>query len=82
MDTETNANADKENHGKHGCKYCDEYCTNAIKEELQQQQNDDIEWESDKEKCSGCVKRILGDGLKLGCMYCDENWDCPELTHY
>ena len=53
---------------------------NAIKEELQQQ-NDDIEWEDDKEKCSGYVKHILSNGLKLGCKYCDENWDCSKLIN-
>ena len=40
------------------------------------------EWKHNKIICSGCVKRILNDGQKLGCKHCDENWDCPELTHY
>jgi len=40
------------------------------------------EWKHNKIICSGCVKRILNDGQKLGCKHCDENWDCPELIYY
>ena len=34
-----------------------------------------------KEKCSGCIVRISKDHGKLGCKYCDEYWDCPDLTN-
>jgi len=40
------------------------------------------EWKANPEKCAGCITRTYYfDNTKLthGCMYCDENWDCPDL---
>ena len=39
------------------------------------------EWKANRDKCTGCVKRTTEYGT-LGCKYCDENWDVPDLIYY
>lgn len=39
------------------------------------------DWVPNKAKCNGCVVRYSDTHERqLGCKYCDEYWDIPELT--
>jgi hypothetical protein len=38
-------------------------------------------WSPDKSKCQGCkTKFSITHNKYLGCVFCDEDWDLPELV--
>lgn len=46
------------------------------------QSNLELEWKANPNKCKGCVSRVSKTHGNIGCEYCDEYWDIPELVSY
>jgi len=42
----------------------------------------ELEWKPNPDKCQGCVSRVSKTYGNIGCEYCDEYWDIPDLVSY